>query len=516
MFKLCAFSGGLAFLLSACVSSANHDSSERTRNGWSLLAAQDLDAAKSLIEDNHPGAVPAHGDLNFQHSLRNGYAVAKSQLNSIDNYSAYRGLLWQFAAALGDGHIGTGSIFSVDYDWPGFFVHLDEDNKWIVLDHELAQGPPVASALVSCDGIDVNDIVEKQLNPYVPLWNVKASQKLSSYRLLLDRKESEFTQFERCDFRLADGSIFTHVMKWTTASPDALSASLASARPRANRALALNNFDGKWWIRLGNLGSKAPDLVREIEAVGDEIAAAPLVVIDVRGNSGGNSQYAKDIAKILYGAAAVDAVSDNFQSNLPAHPKDAISVWRASPDNLETLHLYLQFFGTGRNANESIASQMQILIDRMTLALEQGEDFVYYFKSDEKSTALNNETDADVSQKSSVRLRNASNTILITDNVCFSSCLLAVDMFRSLGVFHVGQETNANTHYSEVRLEKLPSGLSTFTTLQAIHPDQPYQIGPYAPQHDLDDSTLFNDERLRAEIFSDQFIKGNNADQTEQ
>jgi hypothetical protein len=75
----------------------------------------------------------------------------------------------------------------------------------------------------------------------------------------------------------------------------------------------------------------------------------------------------------------------------------------------------------------------------------------------------------------------AGPVILLTDNSCFSSCLMVADEFRRLGALHVGQETDANTHYMEVREDKLPSGLSMFSTLQAMAPGSPLQMGPFTP-----------------------------------
>jgi len=72
--------------------------------------------------------------------------------------------------------------------------------------------------------------------------------------------------------------------------------------------------------------------------------------------------------------------------------------------------------------------------------------------------------------------------ILLTDNLCFSSCLLVTDDFRTLGAFHIGQTTDAATHFIEVREQYLPSGYSLFSTLQSvIDPGGPSQVGPFQP-----------------------------------
>ena len=65
------------------------------------------------------------------------------------------------------------------------------------------------------------------------------------------------------------------------------------------------------------------------------------------------------------------------------------------------------------------------------------------------------------------RVKRPPRVILITDRICFSSCLMAARLFRELGATHVGQETSANTHYSNVIITDLPSGLSSFASLQS-------------------------------------------------
>jgi hypothetical protein len=51
---------------------------------------------------------------------------------------------------------------------------------------------------------------------------------------------------------------------------------------------------------------------------------------------------------------------------------------------------------------------------------------------------------------------------------------------------HVGQTTDSNTHYSEVREELMPSGLSKFSTLQALSSADPLQYGPFIPSVSYD------------------------------
>jgi hypothetical protein len=71
--------------------------------------------------------------------------------------------------------------------------------------------------------------------------------------------------------------------------------------------------------------------------------------------------------------------------------------------------------------------------------------------------------------------------IRLTDRHCFSSCLLGVRLFRALDAEHVGDETRANTRYSDLRTVDLPSGLSNFATMQSFSTWSPMAIGPFTP-----------------------------------
>jgi len=64
-----------------------------------------------------------------------------------------------------------------------------------------------------------------------------------------------------------------------------------------------------------------------------------------------------------------------------------------------------------------------------------------------------------------VELPIRAKVFLLTDHKCFSSCLIATHDFRALGAVHVGETTDANTSYAEVRAAVLPSGLAAASTL---------------------------------------------------
>ena len=86
--------------------------------------------------------------------------------------------------------------------------------------------------------------------------------------------------------------------------------------------------------------------------------------------------------------------------------------------------------------------------------------------------------------------------ILVTDRACFSSCLMAADLFRRLGALHVGEATDMSTRYMEIRDIVLPSGLRTFSTLQKVAIGLG-DFGPYAPSVTYPDA-LHDSDKLKA------------------
>ena len=90
----------------------------------------------------------------------------------------------------------------------------------------------------------------------------------------------------------------------------------------------------------------------------------------------------------------------------------------------------------------------------------------------------------------------AGRLIIVTDRTCFSSCLLAIEMFRRLGALHVGEATDMSTRFMEVREILLPSGLRTFSTLQKVAVGLG-DFGPYEPKI-VYPGALHDEQKLKA------------------
>jgi Peptidase family S41 len=193
------------------------------------------------------------------------------------------------------------------------------------------------------------------------------------------------------------------------------------------------------------------------------------VALDVRGNGGGSSEIGRQIAVSLFGAATVDTVLGSA-TEAPCGGPDGS--WRASEGNIKDL----EFISTQPFVAQGGSEIKTIIHDTLRdarAARGQGKTF-----SSSINCPVAPPLAAASTQPTSLM---KGRLILLTDNLCFSSCLVLTKDFRALGAFHIGQTTDADTRFTEVREEYLLSGYSIFSTLQSVDPSAPSDVGPFQP-----------------------------------
>lgn len=448
---------------------------------WSEMALEDVAAAYELIAENHPGAAEAHGDTDFQQNLATGYANARSLAESANSFEDYRAALNSFTSVFGDAHIWTSrKLAPITYSWPGFLVDIEAG-------HYVSLGgpgivPQAGARLISCDGMTPTEMEELTLAPYTTGWGDAGMRSVRAVRLLLDRRDFPFEPYESCTFLAADEEPVQVAMQWSEIYPEDLSAYINERRKPVSRDVAMLDWDHGIWFRFGRLDDDVRQIVDGYTGQLEQLSNAGNIVVDLRGNGGGNSAYTTQLAKMIYGTSAVEVWLES------AAPENSASYWRVSDDNLKTLYDYRERFGKTEQAKAHYTRQ----IEAMEEALETGAPF-------SSPLAEANDEDQD-SGPVWPAPADAPNVYLITDEYCFSSCLIATREFRGMGAVHIGAITSSNTHYSEVREVVLPSGLSTFSTLQAVIGSMPMRVGPFEPAIEIDKGVLSDDEALRARV----------------
>jgi hypothetical protein len=321
--------------------------------------------------------------------------------------------------------------------------------------------------IVSCDGIQVDDFARDTLGRYQRVWGVEAMRVLAAPRLLVDEGNPFVKRPTSCVME-KDGAPKTITLHWKNISRATFVASIKGVTGKAG--FGIRQVGAGYWISLEQLSVKAQAVIDAAKAQQEQLRSAPLVVVDVRGNGGGDDSYARKLADILYGPDYAIAHIGKGGDDSACQP-----VWRASTENIKAVDAEAKVFAeTGETEGAKEYSEAVVAMKKALAA--------HHVLTGAPSCTPPESTVVPANAPSLMHGR----VFLLTDSVCFSSCINMADFFRRLGATLVGQTTGADTHFSEVREITLPSGLSTFSTLQAIESDMPREIGPYPPDASYD------------------------------
>lgn len=409
---------------------------------WSRNAARDIEAMHDLIRDNHPGPVdPANP--GFRLWLEQGREKALVLARKARTRADYWRSVHLYINGFRDGHLAVEEDAALPYVWPGFLTRTDERGVTTVTVSTVRQVP--AGAVVSaCDGVAVPRLLTTRVDQFRTNADIPHERLYRSSYLFVGLA-GDRTQFRSCMIN-AKGHRQAVKLSWRPLAEDELWARLPAAQQRTVPELGLHTV-GKtlfvsipsfnWW---GENAVRMQAMVDALSARIDEVHRAERVVIDVRGNAGGNSAWGDKIAEILWGEAAVRAVSESFDGSVD---------WRTSARNAEQ---------TREAANRSKAAGLMEDADyrfdvaaRMDAARGRGEQLMRE-AAPPKSSGL----------PADYHTPFVGKVFFLTDMRCASACLDFADLMRRMpGVTHIGQPTSADAVYIDNVITPLPSGLAS-------------------------------------------------------
>jgi hypothetical protein len=462
--RRCALTASLILLAVEACASAAEPHEFGAASFWRAATETDVAAAYALIEENHPGVLAEVGDSAFRRALEEGHAAAVARTPAVTTFEGYTATLAAFADALKDKHIWSRPTYVVARpEWAGILLSKRGD-RWIVADEE--RNPVIESTkgaeLTNCDGRSPEDWAHQTLGTFRVNWAIGAQQVQAAPWLLVDEHNPFVPRPRVCEFQQAARRLQI-TLDWRPIKRELLMPRIAAAGGAGAAGFGVRVVAEGYWIALQNLLEPAAAVVAEVAAKAEILRNARFVVLDLRGNGGGSSIFGEEIARSLMGAAYVDPI-------IGTSDDDCDSVWRTSDGNIRQLQYYVDKMGPTRGPEFTAIVTKQLT--RAKAARAAGRPLSGSLKCAKKTAAAGS-----VPRASKLKGR----LVLITDNLCFSSCLIVAKDFRDLGALHVGQTTDSDTHYSEVREELLPSGLSKFSTLQAMSPAEPLQQGPFVP-----------------------------------
>lgn len=469
----------LAVLLALTETAAQaQDAAPEGASLWHQMAEADSAAALRLISENHPGARPELGDAIFQQRLASAKAHVDERLPEVRSFEGHSALMVGLAADFADGHIWSRPRVEVrTLQWTGILLKR-EGQAWRVgsLLPE-AQLPNIENAqLVSCDGVEAEHWADTRIIAFVAGAPNEAQRAKAAGRLLTDDGNPFLKRPEQCVFEKTDGSTEALTFRWGSGPVTFINDRIEAVQSRAAEGYALTPWGDGFWIRLSGLNNDAEAVVTAVKEAEARLKSASVVVLDLRGNGGGDSLYGDAIAEALFGVDRVEQARRRVSDCQGAH-------WRASAENIAALK---GFRDSQTARNPQMAASMTELVEGMEAALSDGQAFWPALPACTTAADL-----ADTTVRGPIDRR----IVLVTDRYCFSSCLITTDLFRRLGALHVGEATDVSSRYMEVRTIVLPSGLRDFSTLQKVAVGLP-DFGPYTPDVRYP-GAMSNDEALK-------------------
>lgn len=227
------------------------------------------------------------------------------------------------------------------------------------------------------------------------------------------------------------------------------------------------------WVSLPTF---APDLLQanDLKDVISKLSLLPqdrIIVFDLRGNNGGNSEWGTKVIQALFGNPYV---KNQFYEHEAKN--DSKLIWRVSEGNLTFLE------GITEAIKETLGSDSRQVLDLKNICSEikkcseLGKQLYLHRE-------IRGEKASDVTKKNFSQIKNR-NVYAVIDSKCASSTLIFIDELRMMGssLTLIGEPTNFNTPYMVVRPIELPSKLGMLCF--PIRKD-PRQKQRYVPDIDI-------------------------------
>jgi hypothetical protein len=468
-------------------------SADEGSTDWATTFRDDIQAARRIILESHPGPVDA---LNpgFRDWLDTGFEQQMALAESIDTADKYVYAILRFVGGFRDGHLNI--RFDVDRGparWPGFFTTWRNGTVTVhTVDPALVPQLAEGDRLRSCDGQTAEQLVRQrvfdfQFDPALPANWVPAAA-----RAFVDLGNPFVDVPKQCVFVREDQEIAID-LEWRQLSWDDRRDDYSAARGRTRPEVGLYVPETSvYWLQASTFGpseaqvAKYKDAFRQLR---EARTTAKLVVLDLRGNDGGSSMWADLFAEALWDASPDDDEDDSEYVE-----------WRVSEGNIaywETVPSILRKqFG---DSHSSVGWSNHVLRNLVS-SLKDGHDLWRETPVDGEQDSKDAPT-AENSNTVTPRYRGA--VVVVTDTTCGSACLDAMSLLTEVPeVVHVGSVTAADTQYMEARAAQLPSGLATLVIPIKVYRGRVRPDGGYFTPTFQFEGLHWTDEAVRAWVLS--------------
>lgn len=454
-----------------------------TPEAWRAAAESDLEALRTHLREDTPVALDVENPT-MQRWYERGYREARNRVRRVTDQGSYYYALLGYTNGFRDPHLSLGAQMRLaPASWPGFVTTANGDEVIVFSrDESDANTPAVGARVVSCDGRSTAAFRARNIYPFTLNPGLAGDRRRSATRLFMDRHNPFGPAPRRCVFD-ENGARRTITLSWRDV-PEGNAYwdqyNVASLGPSASFGVT-TPAEGVTWIGVPSLdngaGEQLQALVDEITAGAATFRAGRVIVLDVRGNGGGNSEWGVRIARALWG--------DDIINALPGDDRPGAVDWRASVGNRDYIAEFTPELAQQFGEDSEIVQWAHRAQEGISAAISRGDPF--WRDREPGDTGEIAASGGYAQQRPTGQSPIPARVYVLSNGACASACLDMADIILHIpGVQLIGADTSGDGLLMEIRSATLPSGLTQVSlpikayrgrgrgALEAYRADVPY------------------------------------------
>jgi hypothetical protein len=468
---------------------------------WRAAAIGDLQAAYKETAENHPGMFDKTNP-GFPKLLGKARAEAMRLAQRTSNAAGYEAVLGRFKSVLNDGHAGAYADLpdklSQPIQWPGFVAAWRGDAMYV---YQSAKGGPAAGAKITlCDGQSIRSLVERNVFAYTDGRQTPGEWWSVARRVFVNDGNPFVTLPKTCVFQTG-GKSESRTLRWS-AVPDYYQAWKNGSANGDRLPIGMTEkAPGLFWFAMPDY---QPDdagvaaykkLYADTDAQRDRLLKARGIVLDLRFNQGGSSDWSLQLAQRLWGKARVTRQMDHHNRNVEIW-------WRPTAGNIAEIKQFIALLE--KQGNVDMIAQIKQGVPLFEAAMKRGDQyFVEPVDPGGKAAAMVKPAETVAGDPPMLTVP----VYIIVPGQCASACLDALDYFkRFANTKLIGAPSSADSTYMEVRSARLPSGLGNAIIPMKMWVNRPRGNGEYYSPDivmtDFDWSTANFQKRIEADLIA--------------
>lgn len=452
--------GALAPLPPPSVQPGPPNSADGSPN-WPARTLIDLAAMREQIWANTPVPYDTENP-HYRAWLIEGFVEAEARAEQVTDRAGYFYTLAAYMNGFGDPHFQIGlKDNQLAPRWPGFIVSRTGDVAEIVYRDESA--PPLGTKITACDGKPVAQLLDERIFPFRLNPKLASDRRIAMTRLFLDRGNPFAPAPVTCSIE-DKGRNAMLTLAWRPAPPDNdpwwQQYQAAGTGPKAEWGVS-EPVPGVTWIGVPTFSSddesfpKLDALIKAVEAKGEAMRNGRAIVIDTRGNGGGNSSWADKLAAAVFTSGVL--------SRHKAPEREQAVDWRGSEANA----------AFWKNWSDQMAKEFGSFSLNRFGALAIGWQLGRTATQDPPIVRVGSCKPGRAGGITRARPKGVSpfkaRVYFLSNGSCGSSCLNFADTVLMVpGVKVIGSATSADGAYMEIRDLDLPSGETAIAFPQKV------------------------------------------------